>query len=309
MIDESLIDKKNWEEHYVRRGDPTKPTYYIARRKWETTGLFTIYRYVMGHIRHALANGWIPVVDMQYYPNPHLSPEKLGKENAWEYYFEQPMRIGLDEAYNGENIVLSDGDNVKPYPIHSANILYNKNGSLTKWQELIKNGQMKVKPERMEEILATRKKLFAPQDRVLGVLLRGTDWTVRKLKNHPIPPTIELAISTISKKLTEWNCNKIFLATEDKAIVEQLKNVFGDICVILDREYVNYNPKTDKSVGLSRIARPNDHFIQGKDYLAQIVLLSMCTSIIGARCSGTTSAVLMADNFENKYFFNLGLYK
>lgn len=308
MINPKLIDKKNWEEHYIKKGDPTKPTYYICRRKFKVTGLFSRYRLMMGHVRHALSNGWIPVIDMQNYSNAYLAPEKEGKENSWEYYFEQPMRVGLEEAYNGENIILSNGDHVDPYPGHGLDFLYGKNDSLAEWRGLVKAGFMKVKPERMEEILETHKKLFSPEDRVLGVLLRGTDYVVRKLPGHPIPPSIELALSTVTKKLQEWNCNKIFLATEDKSIVERFKENFGEQCAILDRVYVDYNPETDKSVAMSRIDRENDQFIQGKDYLTQMMLLTMCKSFVAARCGGTTSVAIMGENFEHTYFFNLGRY-
>ena len=178
----------NWSEHYIKRGDPSKPTYYIIRRRWEVTGLFGRYNHFAGDIRHALFNGWLPVIDMQNYPNPYLAPEKLGKENSWEYYFEQPLRIGLEEAYKGENVILSSGipNEIRPY--HVMSFFENQDDILTEWRMLVKLGLLKVKPALMEEILATRQKLFAPNDRVLGVLLRGTDYLVRQLKNHPIPP-------------------------------------------------------------------------------------------------------------------------
>ncbi|MBR4151647.1 MAG: hypothetical protein IKT98_01660 [Selenomonadaceae bacterium] len=307
MAVESLIDRKNWDEHYVKKGDPSKPTYYICRRGSTTVGLFGRYNLIAGQIIYAQSKGWIPVVDMQNYPNPYLPPEKLGKENAWEYYFEQPMRIGLKEAYSGENIVLSSNE-VKPYPTHKVEFLSNKNNALTKWHMLIKKGLLAVKPELMKEILQTKERLFSPDDKVLGVILRGTDYILRQLEGHPIPPSVELAESTIADKIKEWNCNKFFLATEDKSIIERLKNRFGDQCIIFDRVYVDYNPKTDKSVAYSRISRENDHYQQGKDYLTQIILVSMCNSLVAARCGATKSAVILADKFEHTYFFDLGRY-
>jgi len=56
LIDKSLIDK-NWEEHYVKKGDPNKPTYYIVRRRWLGTGLFSNFIVFAGHIRYALSQG------------------------------------------------------------------------------------------------------------------------------------------------------------------------------------------------------------------------------------------------------------
>ena len=296
----------NWDEHYIKRGDPTKPTYYIIRRKGETNGLFARYVIFAGHIRRALSNGWLPVVDMQNYANMYLAPEKFGKENAWEYYFEQPLRIGLEQAYGGENVILSKGDIVAPCPNDGVSFYENRNNELTQWRMLVKLGLLKIKPALHEEILSTRAKLFAQNDRVLGVLLRGTDYVTERPHNHPIPPPVEFAASVVVAKLQEWKCNKVFLATEDKFIVQAFKNIFGELCVTFDREYVDYIP--GKRLGSYGIDRPNDHYIQGKDYLTQMVLLSTCNSFVAARCSGSVGVMMLTDKFEHTYFFNLGRF-
>lgn len=74
----------------------------------------------------------------------------------------------------------------------------------------------------------------------------------------------------------------------------------------LDREYVDY--KAGQAVSLVHIDRPNDNFQKGKDYLTEMVLLSTCNSFVTARCSGALGAMMMTNNFENVYFFNLGRY-
>lgn len=186
MIDKNLIDH-NWEEHYVKKGDPSKPTYYILRRNWSGTGLFSNFIVFAGHIRYALSKGWLPVIDMQNYANPYLAPDKFGKENSWEYYFEQPLRIGLEQAYNGENIVLCrEHRGAAPY----CNIQFydNRSALLAEWRMLVKMGLLEIKPTLIKEVLTVKNKLFAPNDRVLGVKLRGTDYVAKKPKYHPIPP-------------------------------------------------------------------------------------------------------------------------
>ena len=301
-----FLTDTNWEEHYIKKGDPTKPTYYIIRRRWETTGLLGRYNIFAGHIRYALSKGWLPVIDMQNYPNPHLPPDKLGKENSWEYFFEQPLRIGLKQAYSGENVILSNGEEILPRPYETMSFYENQNGILTEWRMLIKMGLLKIKPELYEEMLTMGKKLFPSNERVLGVLLRGTDYAIRRLPNHPIIPPIEFAISTVVAKLKEWNCKKVYLATEDKGIIKNFKKVFGDACLIFDREYIDY--KLNKPISLCRIDRQNDYFLQGKEYLTQIIILSMCNSLVAARCGGSVAAMLLTENFEHTYFFNLGRY-
>ena len=298
----------NPKEHYLKRGDPNKPTYYICRRKAETTELFALYRIMMGHVRYALSNGWLPVVDMQNYPNLYLPPEKLGKENSWEYFFEQPLRIGLEEAYNGDNIILSNSDYVTPYPIHSRDFLENKNLILTKWRMLVKLGLLKIKPELMQEILLVKEKLFSPEDRVLGVYLRGADYAVGKIKNYPIPPPVEFAAMTITEKLKEWRCNKFFLATEDKALADIFKSNFVKTCTVLSKKHLNFAQTKNKSSAENLSSNDSEQYRRGKEYLIQIALLSSCNALVGVRGSGTTSALLMAEKFEHTWFFNLGRY-
>lgn len=305
MTDPKLIDKENWSEHYIKRGDPKKPTYYIIRRQSEETGLFARYKIQGEHIRYALTNGWLPVVDMQNYENPYLPPEKFGKENAWEYFFEQPLRIGLEQAYNGENIILSAAE-VQPRLWENMELLENKNGNLTEWRMLVKMGLLKVKPELMEDIQAVREKLFPKNERILGIHLRGTDYSSTKPYGHHIPPPIEFALSTLVEKMQEWGCTRVFLATEDKSIAKIFKDVLKEFCLTFDKEYSSYIQ--GKAISSCRVDRENDHFLQGKEYLTELVLLSQCNSFIAARCSGTVGVMMLADHFEHTYFFNLGRY-
>lgn len=300
---------KNPEEHYIKKENPNKPTYYIIRRMSETTDLLTVYRMVMGHVRYALSKGWIPVVDMQNYPNPYLAPDKLGKENAWEYYFEQPFRIGLEQAYNSENVVLSNGDCVKPYPDYSINLLEKKNDELVEWRMLIKMGFLTIKPELAEEISAVREKLFSSKEQVLGVLLRGNDYHDKKIKGAPIPPPVEFAVNTVSAKFNEWQCNKVLLLTKDISVAEMFKNNFGDKCSSLDQLYANFYNSEDNDSAENNFSVNNDEcFLKGKEYLTQIMILSMCNSFIADRYDDSVNVMLLANKFAHKHFFNLGNY-
>ena len=241
---------------------------------------------------------------MQNYPNAYLEPELLGKVNAWEYYFCQPLNINLETAYNGANVILSS-DVIPDFPNGNSDFYANKNGILTEWRMLVKLGLLRVQPKLYEEILNLRQKFFAPNERILGVLMRGTDYVARRPQGHPIQPPIEYALTKVVEKLNEWHCNKIFLATEDKSILQIFKNVFKNICVTIDREYLNYDrPLLIKDF---HIDRENDYYLLGKEYLTQMVILSTCNCLVAGRTSGTIGVTMMG-NFENIYTFNLGKY-
>lgn len=215
----------------------------------------------------------------------------------------------MEQAYSGENVILSNGNGPPSSPVVPWWIIkfYEAQDTVTEeWRMLVKLGLLKVKPALMEEISAVRQKLFAPNDRVLGVYLRGTDYIFNRPHGHPIPPPIEFAVSTVIAKLQDWKCNKIFFSTEDKNNLQIFKNVFKDLCVTIDREYIDYTP--GNIAPHSRINRPNDHFLQGKEYLTEMIILTTCTSLVTSRCSGACSVMMLSENFENVYAFNLGRY-
>ena len=305
---------QNPEEHFIKEGDPDKPTYYIIRRMNETTDIFTMYCLVMGHVRYALSNGWLPVVDMQNYPNPYLSPEKLGQENAWEYYFEQPFRIDLERAYDGENVILSNGDCVKPYPEPSMDLLQKKTDDFVEWRMLIKLGLMKLKPELTREIAATREKVFLPGNFSLGVILRGSAFD-KKIKGQPIPPPTAFALNIISDKFKDWSCDKIILATSDESVMETFMYSFGDKCVTLDQNFsLCYDTKQDDSDASEDMDdtpaedAENVNRLQGKKELVGIILVCSCSCLVAERCGAATATMLMGKKFEQTHFFNLGNY-
>ena len=287
------------------RGGGSEPTFFVMRRNpAELGGLFAYYLRFAAQIRYALSKGYLPVVDMQNYPNIYLEPNLIGKVNAWEYYFCQPLGITLEDAYNGKNILLGTarGVEIKEHPLGNTNFFENKNGILTEWKMLIKLGLLKIQPALHEKIMELRKTLFNANDRVLGVVMRGTDYVSKHPHGHYIQPPIEYALTKVVEKFNEWHCNKIFLATEDIGIAQVFKNVFRDICVTLEKGYVNYDP----SRWLAQCPY-SDCFLRGAEYLTEVVLVSTCNCLVAGRCGASVGAAMMG-NFENIYTFNLGKY-
>ena len=300
--------KTNWNPYVLRNNNPGGKTYYIIRRREPSAGLFAHYCSFHGHIRYALSNGMLPVIDLQHFPNMYLDPRMLGKVNAWEYYFCQPFGIGLDEAYNGQNVIMSSGEPISPRPgINGVMELFNNvNNELTEWRMIRKLGLLRIQPKIYESIMAEYNSIISKDDRVLGVILRGTDYVALKPNNHFIPPPIEVAIKTANDLRNQWSCNKIFLATEDYDIVARFKEFFKDVCVITKRQYVHYDGR--QSIAFYHTNRENDFYLLGKEYLTQIVILSKCNCLLASLCGGTTGAILMSDGFENTVIFNLGRY-
>ncbi len=214
---------------------------YIVRRD-DKCGLGSFIVTNIRMIKEAIDKEWIPVIDMKNYRNAYQSDDEIGKENVWEYYFEQPdMKVGLKEAYQCRNVILSDvripkeqGD--KP----GFNIKFLNNENLMEEYRKIVSRYVRLNEKTKIYIDKIFDDCFDKSDRILGVVVRGTDYTTQKPKNHPIQPTIEQAIEKTREIVQEQMCKKIFLATEDKTIYDAFSQAFGKQLVTNPKEYIKY---------------------------------------------------------------------
>ena len=85
------------------------------------------------------------------------------------------------------------------------------------------------------------KNIIKPEWRVLGVVYRGTDYKNKRVINEHRQPDINELIDKAKELMAEWNCNHIFLATEDKGAVEIFERIFGDILVYTEKERYESN--------------------------------------------------------------------
>ena len=300
-------NKNAWCEHYRLRLSPGEMTYYIVRRRDENVGLFSNYLVFSGSVRHAIQRGYLPVIDMRNYYNKSLmSPDMLGKENVWEWFFLQPFDVNLDKALKSDNVIMGNGDIAYNYPHINEDFFTNKNGVLTEWRMLRKLGYLRIRPELQEDFVQYFNKLFSKEDRVLGVRIRGTDRIALRPNYYPVSPPVEYAVSTVERCLREWGCNKIYLSTEDQGIVTVFEKYFGMRCVVSQQErpeydgkglLVEYGKKTKEAL-----------YRRGKEYLRDVVILSMCDSFITHRCSASVAVMMMSDGFENVLAFDFGEY-
>ena len=80
-------------------------TFFVIRLYPPAAGFLADYNYVLGYMKYAYDNGWIPVVDMQNYQTLYNEDHPIhGTTNVWEYFFEQP----LDPATGKQAIELID---------------------------------------------------------------------------------------------------------------------------------------------------------------------------------------------------------
>lgn len=266
-------------------------------------GLFSLYIRQLGWIDYALKNKMIPVIDMQSSKNVFLREEEVGKINSYEYYFKQPCGVSVDEAIKKNNARYAWSVNPPYHPNDSIEFLYNK--ELVAHYSKIAQEYMPFSEKVATVLKEEEERLFSKNSRILGVLARGTDYTMLRPYYHPVQPTIEMIVDEIKKYRKQYDCDKIYVATEDENNLELLKKEFGDDLLYIDQPRLK---SVSTYLNEDKEFTNREPYQIGLDNLKSIYLLSKCTGLIAGRTSGTVGATVMSKGYEFIKVFSLGRY-
>lgn len=302
-----LYTKYKWREQKVSYGnDNPDKTFYVIRRARCQCGLFSYVTTNLGRIKYAIDKGYIPVIDMQNEYNTYLEDEKLGKENSWEYFFEQPCGYSLSDIKTSKNVILGNGLVDESFEYPDQLVPWNET-EYNKWHDISGN-YLRIKAELINQFkdeIATNTIDF-DNKRYIGVLARGTDYVTLKLHNHPIQPLAEELAAKIDELLNTGAYDGVYLATEDQDIYCELKKRFGNRLCALDVK--RYTKNEISNINDVSSERENDRYLKGFEYLKSMWILTQCEAFVAGNVSGTIGVLLLNSNFEYKYVFNKGLY-
>lgn len=297
--------KWKWREKKVSwgGGNPDK-IFFVVRRATSKVGLFSYVMTNMGLVRYALEQGYIPVIDMQSNSNTYLEESQVGKENAWEFYFEQPCGYSMDDIRKSKNIILSNGmiNEKNVYP--KSEVAWDEQ-KYVEWKVFFSR-YFHVRKDIIDEANRLYDELFKDK-KVIGVLARGTDYMNNRPKKHPVQPDVKVVISDVKRMLEDKKGDCVYLATEDEVIYKEFKKEFGDILQVSGAKRCentgtrNINDVYDQS--------GQDKYMRGKEYLINILLLSRCNSLVAGNVGGTLGAILLTNGYEYQKIYNMGVYE
>ncbi len=283
-------------------------TFYVIRLCPPATGFLANYNYVLGYMKYAYGKGWIPVVDMENYATLYQEEEPYnGTRNVWEYFFEQPYdpktqkRYTLDEVYKSKNVVLGKADVQTMY-----------DGSLQddvlKWQYEM-SLLVPFKKEMQEYIDKVAEISFPKGVKVLGVPTRGSDMK-KRIIGHAIAMNAEEILPIVKQKCLEWNLDHVFVNAEEEETLAFFKKHLDKVYYTQCERIHNYDVNKDSSVALALESKTICRAESIKDYLANIKILSMCTSILGTKNNGLVAAVIWnGGNYEHVEVVDNGTWK
>lgn len=300
-----------------KRTDPKKfrfgkensdKTFYVARRFSEVEGHCSMVMTMLGHFYLAERMGMIPVVDMKnYYSQLWQDESKRGKENSWEYFYEQPAGFTMEDISKSKNVFLSDGVHSRKAPNYRTT--FDKKDDIVFWNEIYKK-YVRLNPTAKDIVEREIEQAGIQSKKVLAVAVRrGIEWG-HKVKDegfacHCDVPDLEEIIEKTKEMKKQWKCDKVFLTIDDCEGLELFKREFKEDLLYIERDRWKYfengipNPNAEKD-----FVGKESKFEKEIKYLSELFIISQCESFIGTRSSTSLGAMVIKGSvFENSLIY------
>ena len=238
------ISKSKWEIHRLKLFLTVKRHYcfgtknedrvfYLISWREKKHGIYSMILYLLPHIIYAVGKSYIPVIDLKNSYMPLLQDkDKEGKENAWEYYFEQPFAFySIDDVYQSRHVVLKVDELHRIKQPDWREIFPTDNDILKYWGSMFRS-YIRLQPSLRIRVEETAKALLGDRE-IVGISVRA-GYLAGMMRNselyngHRRQPLYEEFIKIIERKLQEWSYDAFFLACDDREYHDGIKNYFGE---------------------------------------------------------------------------------
>lgn len=260
-------------------------------------------------------NGVIPVIDLKQYPEVCMQDiEYYSRENAWTYYFKQPVEeIDLDAL--DEEYTYTMGNNwnrqIVLYPQYEDVFLY-KGKKYSEIKSLFK--KYIHFSDRVLYIANNNTIINKINDgRVLGVSIRaefayGKELGESLYLGHPIVNSIDYYVAEIEDRLRRWKCDYAFIQVDDLKWKNEICNKLKDKCIFIERPLMRlYNDDLSPITDFKNSNRFTGIRKRNEEYIAECILLSKCSCFIGTKGLGCAAIYYMKDvEFEHVEFWEHG---
>lgn len=313
-----------WEKNIsdgkvVHFGDKNPDVVFSVLQRGElggSAGLFSFLNTFLREMMVAFNNNRIPIVDMKNYWNIyHENVGQIGKVNTWELFFKQPFpEYTLEDVYKSANVTFSDkrGKTACNQDITTDRVIRDLNLRETYHRIYKENIRLSIRVQ--EEYNNVLKNLFeknrSSDDKILGISVRGTDYTAAKPYLHDIQPSLEQIYNKVEEIMDSWGITKIYVNSDEEKSIDYMKHKFPGKVFSMDyQRFDTYQANPKNLLGDMRFERADDAYHRGADYLMSNLLFTECDSFIGSVNSGCIATLVIKNKFEHEYIFDeLGHY-
>lgn len=274
-------------------------------------GLGWIFVAGINMIAEAIKLGYIPIVDMQHHDNQYFKDGRKFKDNVWEYYFKQPCDINLNDISKIENNELIrvftqpylqvDEYGAKNIPMRWFSTKREADNFV--YKEIIKQ-TLKLSNEMQSYIV--KNNVIEKDEKVLGILCRGTDYIYRRPFGHTIPAKPYMLIKEAKELKKRFDYTKIYVATEDLEIYNEFKKVFGNMMIPNTQYMYKRYEKADLLLAEVKVERQNHNYLLGMEYLASMYMLSKCKYLIASNnCTGLNFVSVFSNFYKDMEYVHI----
>lgn len=307
---------------HFRYGDKNKDKtfFVISEENGRYMGLYSAIFNMLPYIDYAVKKKWIPVIDLQRVYLPSLQDEdRMGKENSWEYYYEQPIKcLTLEEVYQSRHVIMKRDMALMLKIRHPDwNTMFpTSEKELKHWNQIIKS-YIRLNNELDSRVESERKRIFKDNHKILGVGIRaglraGAMRGGELYNNHPKQPTCEELMDIVEEKMKSWKCDALFVSSDDREYLNKFISHFGDKCFYIDRKLIHFFkngvPVMRKSEARVEIIDSTVKEIT-EEYVIEVYLLAQCYSLYSCSGGGAEFAYFLnGGEYEYCEVYNEGLY-
>lgn len=268
---------------------------FIADFILGSSGLIDIAYYTFLWYKLVLARGWEFVTDYSRKPNQYLETEG---ENMWDYFFEPLSVISIEEANESDIVIRASrndvelGEWINPY-------LRFVQADMSDFNDVIKFNRKTL--DKIGDLIP--EPLQTETCRVLGVVMQGTDYRkeaneILSRNNYVAEP--EKVIKKCQYIMELWQCEYIFVATEDEQYFSLFKSIFGSRMLSVDQPRV-YHDYTSGYVSVAELLDIKNGKYFGRTYLAVVSSLARCNVLLGNMNNGTFRAAKLLNNEQYEW--------
>lgn len=274
---ESEIDLFHLQKRCLGPLYKDKVIYFIEEDNG-SLGFFAMYRAWLEYIYFADICGYTPVVCGGKHFLYKEEKQICSTDNPFEYYFEQPTTVKVQEAQKSRNVIMSDLNHRKMVELiftgKTCHYKYNKKYLCAMAQVVRK--YVRFNKTTWEYVEKGWNKINIHNQKVLGVHIRGTDFRA-EYNNHPVYVTEDECFEKIDEVFYKNKYEKIFLATDDQRILKKFIEKYQDnLCFYNDVERGDRN----KSIAFESNDRINHKYRLGLEVIRDMYTLSKCDGLI-----------------------------
>ena len=222
-----------------------------------------------------------------------------GTMNPFEYYFEQPSGISLEELKSFKRVFRSRKENS-----YEVNKLCDDPNGYTRSEEYLNEmARITAKYIRLNSIVKEKmdaeilELLKNDAGKALAVHVRGTDFK-QNFNGHPVSVGTDEYLETAVRTFESGAYDKVFLATDDSEALEKFSKQFGDKLAFY-KDVVR--SKGDDTVMHSRLERKNHHYLLGYEVLRDMYTLAACDGLIAGLSQVSYAARIQKKSTGKEY--------